>query len=63
MRVKWHGTACIMLESDGTQLLFDPFLSLSDMGYKSPLDELSSAMSILVTHGHLDHIVDIPSVW
>ena len=52
-----------MLESDGTQLLFDPFLSLSDIGYQPPLDELSSAMSIFATHGHFDHIVDIPTVW
>ena len=52
-----------MLESDGTRLLFDPFLSLNDQSYKPPLSELSSAMCILVTHGHLDHIVDIPTVW
>ena len=63
MKLKWHGAACIMLESDGTQLLFDPFLSLSEIGHKPPLDELSSVMNILVTHGHLDHIVDIPTVW
>ncbi|MCL2045609.1 MAG: MBL fold metallo-hydrolase [Oscillospiraceae bacterium] len=63
MRVKWYGAACIMLESDGTRLLFDPFFSLNDKGYKPLLDELSSVMSILVTHGHLDHIVDIPTIW
>jgi len=62
MRLKWYGTATILLEQDGVQLLFDPFLSLNDHAIKPPIDELSKADSILVTHGHLDHIVDIPAI-
>jgi len=62
MRLKWYGTATILLEQDGTQLLFDPFLSLNADTFKPPIDELSEADNILVTHGHLDHIVDIPAI-
>ena len=62
MKLKWYGTASILLEQDGTQLLFDPFLSLSDKVFKPPMDELSAIDNILVTHGHLDHIVDIPAI-
>jgi len=62
MRLKWYGTATILIEQDGTQLLFDPFLSLNSNTFKPPKDELSKIDNILVTHGHLDHIVDIPAI-
>ena len=62
MRLKWYGTATILIEQDGTPLLFDPFLSLNADAFKPPIEELSKAGNILVTHGHLDHIVDIPAI-
>jgi len=62
MKIKWYGTAAILLEHGGTKLLFDPFLSLSDKCFKPPVDELSAVENILVTHGHLDHIVSIPAI-
>ena len=62
MRLKWYGTATILIEQGGTQLLFDPFLSLNADTFKPPIDELSEAENILVTHGHLDHIVGIPKI-
>jgi L-ascorbate metabolism protein UlaG (beta-lactamase superfamily) len=63
MRLKWYGTASILLEHDGTELLFDPFLSLKNGKTYSPFkNELSAVNNILVTHGHLDHISDIPEI-
>jgi L-ascorbate metabolism protein UlaG (beta-lactamase superfamily) len=62
IKLKWYGTATILLEQDRTKLLIDPFLSLSDKCYKPPVDELSAIENILVTHGHLDHIADIPAI-
>jgi len=62
MNLKWYGTATILLEQDGTQVLFDPFLSRNEKGYKPPVDDLSAVNNILVTHGHLDHIADIPAI-
>ena len=63
MKIKWYGTATILLEQGGTQLLFDPFLSLNAKLFKPPMSELSVIDNILVTHGHLDHIADIPDIW
>jgi L-ascorbate metabolism protein UlaG (beta-lactamase superfamily) len=62
MKLKWYGTATILLEHDKTKLLFDPFFFLRDKCLKPPVDELSAIENILVTHGHLDHIADIPAI-
>ena len=62
IKLKWYGTASILLEYDKTRLLFDPFLSLNAKCFKPPVNELSAVENILVTHGHLDHIVDIPAI-
>ena len=61
-KLKWYGTATILLEQDGTELLFDPFLSLNNKCFKPPVEELAAIENILVTHGHLDHIADIPAI-
>ena len=62
MRLKWLGTATILIEQDGVRLLFDPFLSRNDKTFKPSVNELAEAEKIFVTHGHLDHIVDIPAI-
>ena len=62
MKLKWLGTASILLEEDGRQLLFDPFIPINKKIFIPEMKELSSPEIILVTHGHLDHIVDIPAI-
>jgi len=62
MKIKWYGTATIVLEQNGTQLLFDPFLPRSNKVFMPSKNELSAIENVFVTHGHLDHIVDIPAI-
>jgi len=62
MRLKWYGAATVLLEHDGSRLLFDPFLLRNDAMVKPPIDELSAVDTILVTHGHFDHIADTPAI-
>jgi L-ascorbate metabolism protein UlaG (beta-lactamase superfamily) len=62
MKLKWYGTASILLEHDGTGLLFDPFFPLNDELFQPPLEEMASADYILATHGHVDHLSAIPAL-
>ena len=62
MKLKWCGTATILLEHEGARLLFDPFLARNSKVFQPSLDELAAARTILLTHGHLDHAVDVPKI-
>ena len=62
LRLKWYGTATIILEQNGTSLLFDPFLPLSDKVFQPSIDEFSATDGIFVTHCHFDHTSAIPVV-
>ncbi|MFQ5858517.1 MAG: metal-dependent hydrolase [Anaerolineae bacterium] len=52
----WHGHACWTVESDGTTLLIDPFLSDNPMADIGP-DDVNPDY-ILISHGHFDHVGD-----
>ena len=60
MKITWLGTAAIRLEADGETVLFDPFVQL--VGGENPncLDDFLQDQTICVTHGHLDHLMEVP---
>jgi L-ascorbate metabolism protein UlaG (beta-lactamase superfamily) len=62
MRLKWFGTATMIMEEDDTKLLFDPFMPINEEIFQPPVSEMSEVDNILVTHGHFDHISAIPLV-
>src|SRR6266567_3102602 len=55
-RVRWLGHAALLLESDGTRVLIDPFLTDNPAAAVKP-DEVEADF-ILVSHGHGDHVGD-----
>lgn len=59
MKIKWYGTASLLLESGETRLLFDPYLRRNPA--LSPVDvaEARTADAIFITHPHFDHFIDI----
>lgn len=59
MKIKWYGTAGLLLESFGTRILFDPYLKRNPALYPVPLDEARTAEAIFITHPHFDHFSDI----
>lgn len=52
----WHGHSCWTIESDGTTLLMDPFLSDNPTADIGP-DDVDPDY-ILLSHGHFDHVGD-----
>jgi len=50
-----------MLEVDGFQLLFDPFITPNEMASDIDVESLSPDF-ILLSHGHEDHVVDLEAI-
>lgn len=60
MRIKWYGTASLLVEGGGTRILVDPYLKpLNRKLYRVPVEEAAGADAALITHPHLDHFRDI----
>lgn len=60
MRIKWYGTATLLVEGGGTRILIDPYLKLYNKKLPPvPLDEATTADAIFITHPHLDHFIHV----
>ena len=55
-RIRWLGHACLQIETDGKNLLIDPFLTGNPTAAIKA--EQAEADFILVSHGHGDHVGD-----
>jgi len=60
MRWRYFGHACILLETAGVSILFDPVLSYtyeSDVSRYTYLDLPDSIDYVVITHNHQDHVL------
>jgi hypothetical protein len=68
MELTWYGTAALLLQDGETTIAFDPFFGLPvpipGQPAKLPPDaqDFQNVRHIFVTHGHLDHICQIPQL-
>ncbi len=60
MRIKWYGTASLLVESGESRILIDPYLK-EHAKNRPPFDreDGKDVDAILITHPHFDHFKDI----
>lgn len=60
MKIKWYGTATLLIESGDTRILIDPYLKPFNKKLPPvPLEEAATAKAIFITHPHLDHFTGV----
>lgn len=65
MELTWFGTAGFKIESSAHTLLIDPYFTRNRGAFpKQPLKppDIHTANLIFITHGHFDHIFDVPAI-
>lgn len=63
MEIKWFGTASIEIKNQTGRILFDPFVPLNGSDVNTSIEDYDGIQDIFVTHGHFDHIVNIPMIF
>lgn len=63
MKIKWLGTASILIKSGRNKILFDPYLkNFNKNAAPFPLNEVKDVKAIFITHPHFDHFSDLPAL-
>lgn len=61
MKFTFYGHSCFAIETGGTTLLFDPFISGNELAKDIDISAIK-ADYILVSHGHGDHVADLVDI-
>lgn len=62
LRWRWFGTAAILMSAGGSSIIFDPFVSMNGKIDAYDHTVAAEADGILITHGHFDHLADVPDL-
>ena len=61
MKITYLGHASLGIETNGIQIIVDPFISGNELAKHINLNELKADF-ILLTHAHQDHVLDVESI-
>lgn len=61
MKAIYYGHASVMLELDGNNVLFDPFITPNPQAEKIDINSLKPDY-ILLSHAHDDHVADVAAI-
>jgi L-ascorbate metabolism protein UlaG (beta-lactamase superfamily) len=61
MRLTYYGHSCFAVETAGSTLLFDPFITPNGLAKSIDVDSIK-ADYILISHGHFDHVSDAVAI-
>jgi len=65
MKLQWLGTSGFKIEINNGRFLIDPYVSRTPLArpvQNIKPEELSGAGQIFITHGHFDHLIDVPAI-
>jgi L-ascorbate metabolism protein UlaG (beta-lactamase superfamily) len=60
MEISWYGNAVVKITHGDITLVTDPFVSRNPEHRKLTDDDLRGSSAFLITHGHFDHVIDVP---
>ena len=69
MKLQWYGTAALLVFDEAFAIAFDPFLGIrqGDLHPERIIEveggTLALVSDVFVTHGHFDHIIQIPALY
>lgn len=61
MKLTFYGHSSVQLETGGKTILFDPFITPNPQAKNIDINTLKPDY-ILVSHGHGDHVADVPAI-
>ena len=61
MKVTYYGHSCFLVEVEGKEILFDPFITPNELAKNIDVNSINPDY-IFVTHGHEDHVADLVEI-
>ena len=61
MKITFYGHACLGIQTQGKNILVDPFISGNEKASHINIDNID-ADYILITHAHQDHVLDVETI-